>query len=216
MNYKGIIFDLDGTLADTLTDIADSVNRILEKHGFQKHPVEQYKLMIGNGLDNLVKRAIPETSRQPELVSRCLTEMINDYAENCLNKTCLYPGIRELLNNLVAKKFKMAVFSNKAHPLTLKIVDHLLKDISFVNVIGARQEYPKKPDPAVALLLSDQMGLSPKDIIYVGDSDVDMMTATQAGMLPVGVLWGFRSKDELVSNGARILLSHPSELLKYI
>jgi len=212
MIYKAIIFDLDGTLADTLSDIAGSMNRVLKAHWFPLHGVTDYKLLVGRGLDNLVKQALPESARQPELVSKCLAEMMEDYKENCLVNTRLYHGIKEMLIELVKSDVKLAVFSNKDEPLTHKIVNHLLGDIPFLVVMGARSDFPKKPDPAGALSISKKMAVQPEEMIYMGDSDVDMITATRAGMHAVGVLWGFRTGEELLANGAKALLEKPSDL----
>lgn len=211
MNFKGVIFDLDGTLADTLDDIAGSMNRVLLAHGYPVHPVEDYKLLVGRGLDNLVTQSLPVISRQPALVSKCLTEMIADYSYHCLDNTQLYDGIIELLNDLAAQGSQLAVFSNKDELLTQKIVAQLLNDIPFVKVMGARPGFPRKPDPAGALIIGEYMGIPPKGLIYVGDSDVDMIMANRAGMFAVGVLWGFRTGAELLANGANALLSHPKD-----
>jgi phosphoglycolate phosphatase len=212
MKYKGIIFDLDGTLAYTLTDIAGSMNRVLKDHGYPAHPVEDYKLLVGRGLDKLVKQALPVYSLQPAIVSECISELVADYSQNCLISTCLYDGIRELLIELSTRGLKLAVFSNKVEALTQKIINHLLPDIQFERVMGARPDFPKKPDPAGALLISEQTGIPPVNMIYMGDSDIDMLTALHAGMYAVGVLWGFRSGDELLANGAKMLLKHPLDL----
>jgi len=216
MTFKGIIFDLDGTLADTLDDIAGSMNRVLLAHGYPVHPVNDYKLLVGRGLDNLVSQSLPDISRQPALVSKCLAEMIRDYTNHCLVNTHLYEGITGLLGELTLRGFKLAVFSNKAEPLTQKIVSQLIGDIQFERVMGARPDFPKKPDPAGALFISEQMGISPQNLIYLGDSDVDMIMATRAGMFAMGVLWGFRTAGELIANGARKLLNHPLEMLDFI
>lgn len=216
MTCKGIIFDLDGTLADTLEDIAGSMNRVLQLHGFQVHAMDDYKLLVGRGLDNLVREALPQDSRLPEVVSTCLAEMMADYEVHCLDKTCLYHGIPEMLQDLSGREIKLAVFSNKAEPLTRKIVDQLMGNIPFKKVMGAHADFPKKPDPAGALHISGMLGISPVNMIYMGDSDVDMITATRAGMFAVGVLWGFRSGEELRANGAEVLLSSPAGLLKLL
>jgi phosphoglycolate phosphatase len=213
MIYRGVIFDLDGTLADTLADIAGSMNRILKANGFPVHLPKDYKLLVGRGLDNLVLQALPAEARTPRIASPLLDAMVEDYRMHCLDETCLYAGIRELLYQLAELDIKLAVFSNKSEPLTRKIVEHLLGDIKFVQVAGARPEFPKKPDPSGALELAHTMGLLPGEIVYVGDSDVDMITATRAGMLAVGVVWGFRSADELVNHGAKFLLKQISDLI---
>jgi phosphoglycolate phosphatase len=216
MKFNGVIFDLDGTLADTLDDIAGSVNRVLLAHGYPVHPVNDYKLLVGRGLDNLVSQSLPPISRQPALVAKCLSEMIGDYTIHCLDNTHLYEGITALLEELTALGLKLAVFSNKAESLTQKIVSHLIGDIQFIRVMGARSDFPKKPDPTGALFISEQMDIPPINIIYMGDSDVDMIMANRAGMFAMGVLWGFRTREELLANGAKALLNHPLEMLKII
>jgi phosphoglycolate phosphatase len=216
MSFKGVIFDLDGTLADTLVDIAGSMNRILEKHGYPVHGVSDYKQLVGRGLDNLVRQALPDLARQPQLVTLCLAEMIDDYNNYCLVQTHLYEGISDMMHKLQQKGLILSVFSNKAELLTQKIVHQLLPDVSFFIIAGARSDFPKKPDPAGALLISEQTGIAAEHYIYVGDSDVDMQTANRAGMYAVGVSWGFRTRDELFANGAKILLDHPFELLALI
>ncbi len=213
MNYNGIIFDLDGTLADTLTDIAGSMNRVLQEAGYPVHPVENYKNLIGRGLENLVSTSLPEKYRLPSIISSLLDSLIEDYRDNCLVHTRLYPGIETLLVRLQDMDLKLAVFSNKADDLTQVIVQSLMPAIRFSKIVGARPGYPKKPDPSGARLISNFLKLLPGQMIYLGDSDVDMQTARGAGMLAVGVLWGFRSKEELLLNGADHLLSEPIELL---
>jgi phosphoglycolate phosphatase len=213
MMHKGIIFDLDGTLADTLTDIASSMNRVLQERGYPVHPVEEYKILIGRGLENLVTGSLPKEARMPSIIAACLASLIEDYRENCLVNTRLYPGIESLLFRLQDKGLKLAVFSNKADDLTRLIVNSLMPGIRFSKVVGARPDYPKKPDPSGARLISEFLHLLPEQVIYLGDSDVDMLTARGAGMLAVGVLWGFRTKEELLLNGADHLLSDPNELM---
>ncbi len=204
---------MDGTLADTLTDIANSMNRVLQERGYPVHPVEDYKYLIGRGLENLVSSSLPKESRLPSIITACLASLIEDYRDNCLVHTHLYPGIESLLFRLQEMGLKLAVFSNKADDLTQIIVQSLMPGIRFVKIVGARPDYPKKPDPSGARLISDFLEISPEQMIYLGDSDVDMLTARGAGMLAVGVLWGFRTKEELLLNGADHLLSDPSELM---
>jgi phosphoglycolate phosphatase len=216
MTYRGIIFDLDGTLANTLTDIAESMNRVLMAHGYPAHGTDEYKLLVGRGLENLVKQALPEHARLQAEISACLADMMEDYERYCLVKTCLYKGVKELIHELGLQKIKLAVFSNKAEPLTKKIVSQLLGDVNFERVMGARPDFPQKPDPAGALAISDQMGITPAETIYLGDSDVDMITATKAGMFAVGALWGFRTGEELRVNGAKLLIDNPMDLLTLI
>jgi phosphoglycolate phosphatase len=141
--------------------------------------------------------------------------MIDDYSVNCIRKTHLYDGIREMLLELCCLKAPVAVFSNKTEPLTLKIIRHLLPDIPFVKISGARPDYPKKPDPSGAFDIAGFMGLDTHHIIYVGDSDIDMITANRAGMTAVGVSWGFRTRSELLANGAHHIAGFPSEIVSF-
>ncbi len=214
INFKGIIFDLDGTLANTLEDISDSLNRVLLKNGFQEHDYNTYKKIVGKGLENLVTNSLPEKSREKEIIARCVESMINDYRNNCLSKTKLYPGITEMLDQLKKYDIKAAVFSNKIQELTQKIVSALVKNFNFNVVLGAKPELPRKPDPAGALMICKTLGITPAEMLYVGDSGTDMITANKAGMFAAGVSWGFRTRVELVENGAKILLDNPQELIK--
>jgi phosphoglycolate phosphatase len=210
--YAAVMFDLDGTLADTLDDIAGSMNYVLRVHGYPERPVNDYKLLVGRGLDNLVTQALPEQDRNEQIIRDCLHEMIEHYNSNCIVKTRLYEGIKPLLLKLAGRNAKMSVFSNKAEPLTIKIVDHLLPDIRFQHVMGAGPDFPKKPDPAGALYICRKMGVDPERTVYVGDSDVDMITANKAGMYAIGVSWGFRSREELKANGAALIVDNPEQI----
>lgn len=216
MRFKGVIFDLDGTLVNSLEDIADSMNRVLAEYGFPTHDLEDYKRFVGRGLRNLVSRALPEGTKDEGLISRCRDSMLEEYGKNYLNKTRPYDGITDLLDELVRRGLKLGVFSNKNDDLTKKLVAALLRDWHFAAVIGSSSEIPEKPDPKGALLISRQLGISPERLIYVGDSDVDMETAHNAGMYAVGALWGFRTKEELISNGSEYLLKDPMDLLQIL
>ena len=208
-----MIFDLDGTLADTLEDIADAMNRVLRREGRAGHDYAAYRYLIGKGMRNLVTQALPADDRTDETIERCLAELLADYSEHFLVKTRLYDGVAELLAGLRGAGVRLAVLSNKVDELTRRIVDGLTEPGTFDVVVGAQPDLPLKPDPTAALLVSAKLGTPPEAIAYVGDSGVDMRTATAAGMLPVGASWGFRTKDELVENGARAVLDQPLDLL---
>ena len=214
MNYRAVIFDLDGTLADTLEDIADNMNRVLAAYGFPAHEYDAYRYHVGNGLRNLVIRCLPEDARSEDIIVACHDRMVAEYHANFINKTRLYDGIPELLDRLSAQRIKMAVLSNKAESLTHKICNQLLKNWKFDAILGAGDNFPRKPNPASALFISALMGIAPSDVCYLGDSDVDMKTATAAGFYPVGVSWGFRPKEELTENGAKRIIDHPLDLFK--
>ena len=211
--FDAVIFDLDGTLADTLEDIADAMNGVLRGRGFPVHGYNAYRLMIGKGLGNLVRETLPPEARTEATVAACLDQMTADYREHCLDKTHLYDGIAELVGGLRVDGVGLAVLSNKADELTQRIVDALFAPGTFEVVAGARPDLPLKPDPAAAQLVGERLGVPPARIAYVGDSGIDMRTATAAGMVAVGVSWGFRTRDELLAAGARVVLDHPLELL---
>lgn len=210
---KGVVFDLDGTLANSIEDIADSMNIVLSEKKFPTHDYDTYKTFVGRGLKSLVKKALPDSEIDEATLEACFNRMMSVYDENCVVKTYLYPGIAELLTELQKRNIKIAVFSNKANELTQKVVKVLLADRPLEMVIGAGGDIPRKPDPTGALLISEKMGIAPEELMYVGDSGVDMQTAKNSGMCAAGVLWGFRGMEELLENGAEILVENPIDLL---
>jgi phosphoglycolate phosphatase len=209
----GVIFDLDGTLLDTLDDIADSANLVLAERGHPVHAVDAYKYFVGDGAPTLIHRILPEARRTSEEEAVCLQRYREIYAVRWNLKTAPYPGISAMLGAMAARGMRLAVLSNKPHDATEECVQGFLGDVTFDVVQGQTSEYPKKPDPAGALALARMFGLRPQECMYVGDTATDMQTAVRAGMHPVGVLWGFRQADELTSNGAKRLVAHPSELI---
>ena len=216
MNYKAVIFDLDGTLLNSLNDIADSANNVLANHGFFTHKVDDYKIFVGSGIKELMTRALPEKERNPDAIDDYVKQYREEYAQNWNNKTKPYDGIAEMLFKLVSRHIKIAVLSNKLHAFTKQCVDELLPQWEFDIVMGFQDSIPPKPDPTGALEIARQLNFSPSRIIYVGDSDIDMQTGVAAGMHTVGVLWGFRTKDELQKSGAKTLIEKPQELLALI
>ena len=213
MKCKAIIFDLDGTLLDTLDDLADANNQALGELGFPTHPVEDYKYHIGNGVRVLLERTLPENARDEATVEKGMAMMKRAYKKCWDNKTRPYAGVPELLDELTRRGVRMAILSNKPHAYTCMIVDKLLANWQFEEVWGVSDTVPPKPDTAGAFGLAETMGVAPADFAYLGDTGTDMETAAAAGMFAIGVLWGFRTADELNRNGARVLLSRPAELL---
>ena len=213
MEFDGVIFDLDGTLVDTLEDIGDAMDRVLAREGAPGHTSEEYRYLIGHGIRNLVTEALPAELRSAERVARCYERMIDDYGRHSLVKTRAYEGVPELVRALRAGGVPLAIHSNKSDALTRDIVAALLDPDDFVSVSGARPDAPLKPDPAVALAIAARFGLPPARVVYLGDSLVDMRTATAAGMLPVGAAWGFRTREELVESGAAAVIDAPLDLL---
>ena len=215
-HFQAIIIDLDGTLLNTLADIAESVNRMLTEYHFPVHPIEAYKFFIGNGWKILVTRALPEDRRSEQIIAECVTRSRNVYRDNWNRQTRLYEGIPELLDNLAKRRFPLAVLSNKPHDFMLKCVDWYLNKWKFNALIGQSDDFPLKPDPASALEVSRQIDLPPSAFLFIGDSADDVKTAEAAGMHSVGVTWGFRGKKELVEAGCRTLVDHPLDILSLL
>lgn len=213
MEFEGVIFDLDGTLVDTLEDIADAMDRVLALEGAPGHGYDEYRYLIGRGIRNLVTEALPAELRSAERIERCYARMLEDYGAHSLVKTRAYEGVPELVRALRADGVPLAIHSNKADGPTQAIVAALLDPGDFAVVAGARPDAPLKPDPAVALDIASRFGLPPARVVYLGDSDVDMRTGRAAGMVPVGAAWGFRTREELVESGAELVVGAPLELL---
>ena len=216
MSFRAILFDLDGTLLDTLEDIADAMNRVLSERGYAKHSVEAYRYFVGNGSLVLVKRALPKDRREDEVIRSCLEAFLHDYGRTWKVKTKPYEGIPALLDALTKRGLRMAVLSNKRDEIAKETVSELLSRWLFDAVVGQRDEVPAKPDPAAAIEIAKEMQIPPGEYLYLGDSAVDMKTAVAAGMFPVGALWGFRSRDELLGGGARVLIGRPIDLLEVL
>lgn len=217
MNYRAVIFDLDGTLLDTLEDLADSVNLVLRRNNLPEHELHQYKYFIGDGLTNLIRRALPmEMGADDATVTRYVATVSEEYNRRWSNKTRPYPGIPELLRNLKNRGVRTVVFTNKPDSAAQKVIQYFFPDFRFEIVQGATPFQPIKPDPSGALAIAKKMHLLPNQFLYLGDTGTDMKTANAAGMYPVGVLWGFRTGEELIQNGAKILLEKPEQLLKFL
>ncbi|HNS10597.1 MAG TPA: HAD family hydrolase [Candidatus Ozemobacteraceae bacterium] len=212
-SYRGIIFDLDGTLLDTLTDLADSTNRVLTRHGFATHPVDAYRYFVGDGMRMLVERALPPEHRVAAVIAGIFAELHADYGENWAVATRPYAGVVELLAGLLQRGIVMSVLSNKPDEFTGIMVRKYFPDIPFKCVYGLSDRVAKKPDPAGALRIATETGIKPEQTLYLGDTLVDMKTAVAAGMFPIGALWGFRDEPELRAGGAELLLQHPLQLL---
>ncbi|MCD4812694.1 HAD family hydrolase [bacterium] len=216
MPYQAVIFDLDGTLLDTIEDIADAVNCVLEKNQYPDHSIEHYKQMVGLGLKQLIVDALPEAARDAATIKRVASEAAEEYDRRWKNKSNPYSGITELLGQLQAKGTQLAVLSNKPHAFTQACVKALLPGTVFDVVLGAQDTMPHKPAPDGALKIAEMLGISVEAILYVGDSKTDMQTARAAGMFAVGVSWGFRAEDELWENGADKIIHAPQELLELV
>jgi phosphoglycolate phosphatase len=214
MAIKAAVFDLDGTLLDTLADLAKAGNQVLQRAGLPIHPVEAYRYFVGDGIDVLTRRILPEELRHDDTVSQFTSRMRKAYSEIWADETKPYEGIPEMLGGLAQKGLDLAILSNKPHDMTLLTVRHFFDAKEFVSILGAREGVPKKPDPAGALETARILGHDPAELLYVGDTATDMLTANAAGMYAVGVTWGFRTAKELQESGAKLIIDHPLELLK--
>ncbi|QGK75887.1 HAD family hydrolase [Flavobacterium sp. SLB02] len=215
MKFKGIIFDLDGTLVNSLEDISDAMNTVLTNLNYPTHTYDTYQYFIGSGLRNLVSKALPATNNSDEQIEICFECMINEYREICTLKTKPYDGIVELLKNLTSQNIKMAVFSNKADELTKKIASEIFPN-HFDMAVGLSTEELKKPNPFEALEISKKWNLTTEEILFVGDSDIDMQTANNANMFAVGVSWGYRTEQELKNSGAKLVINNALELIEIL
>lgn len=215
LEARGVLFDLDGTLLDSLEDLAASMNLALSGRGFPEHPVAAYRHFIGEGVEELARRSAPEGT--DEAILRALvTDMRAHYQRAWARGTRPYAGIPELLDELTSRELVLAVLSNKPEEFTRLMVSRLLPRWRFAAVVGASARFPRKPDPSSAKAIAAELQIRPEDFLYLGDSGVDMRTAVGAGMRPAGALWGFRDAEELRAGGARWLLAAPLELLSLV
>ncbi len=211
MMYTHIIFDLDGTLLNTIDDLADAGNHVCAARGWPVHTVDEYKRMVGNGIPKLVERFAP-AGTDGETLAGALAEFSTYYDTHKEDKTAPYPGVPELLAALKGQGVRLSVLSNKAHALAGPVVEHYFPGM-FDQVQGALPDVPVKPDPTLLRRLMEQMGARPETTLFVGDSNVDVLTGKNGGLTVVGVLWGFRDRAELESAGADFVIARPGELL---
>jgi len=214
--FKAVIFDLDGTLLDSIADLADSMNNVMQKMGLPVYGIEEYKLMVGYGIRDLVLRVLPGEVRDEATIERCIVMLREEYGRRWALKTRPYEGVIELLEKLAANGMKMSILSNKLDTLTKLAVSRFFPDSRFACVMGASPGKPCKPDPYGALLIARNLQIAACRFLFLGDSDADMKAAAAAGMFSVGALWGFRGENELRNSGARALIRHPLDLLELL
>lgn len=212
---KAVIFDLDGTLVNSLEDLAISTNYALKSFGFPIHETEDYKYFVGDGIPKLIERALPKENRDIKTKKAVLECFLDYYREHYVDKTTVYDGIEELLSLLYAKNIKLAVLSNKAHEMAVTVANKLLPN-KFSIVYGKQEGFPTKPDASLTLQLISKLGVDPSECLFVGDSGMDMAAALNAKCFGVGVLWGFRKAEELSLNGAKRIISNPLEIVNII
>ena len=213
---KLVIFDLDGTLLDTLEDLAISTNQALAQNGFPQHDTEAYRFFVGNGITKLMERALPEDQRNEKTVLRVRQDFVDYYSMHNMDYTKPYPGIPELIDDLQKQGLRMAVASNKYQAATGKLIDRYFPAGTFAAVHGQREEIPPKPDPTIVRNILTETGSTSADTLYVGDSSVDMRTAANSGLRSVAVTWGFRPRKELEENGAMFVIDRPEQLLEIV
>lgn len=213
---KLIIFDLDGTLLDTIEDLANSVNFALNGCHFPVHPVESYRYFVGNGVNKLLERALPEDKRNADFVSMLKVEFIKHYFAHAEEFTKPYQGISELLLKLQGKGYQLGVASNKVHDATVQLIKKFFPEICFIAVFGQREGYPVKPNPGILEEIIEIAGVEKSEVLYVGDSGVDVATANNANVPFAGVLWGFRPRKELEEVGATRFVQTAEELFTLI
>jgi phosphoglycolate phosphatase len=213
MRFSGVIFDLDGTLLDTIEDIAQTMNLVFGRRGYPPFSIEDCMRMVGDGMEVLVRRALPCGSGDEALIGEIVQEYRETYSRAWRDHSRPYPGVLELLEGLKARGVRSAVLSNKSHPFTETMTRELLP-FDFEIVRGALPGVPFKPDPSAALRIASEMDVPPAGCVFVGDTDIDMETARAAGMYPAGALWGFRDAANLKAGGASVLLALPGDLLR--
>jgi phosphoglycolate phosphatase len=211
LDIRAVLFDLDGTLADTLADLANATNWALSQIGCPTHPTDRYRYMVGDGARELCARALPADKQG--LVDEVLRLMRQHYDEHCFDLTRLYPGIAELVTALASRHLKLAVLSNKPDEFTKRVITRYFPSSPFAIVRGQLPNVPLKPDPTAALQIAQELGIPPAQWLYLGDTNTDMRTARAAGMHAIGVLWGFRDRDELLESGAEHLVAKPGDVL---
>lgn len=211
--FRGVMFDLDGTLLDTLQDLCDSVNRVMASLGHPTHPIDSIRWFVGEGARTLVERSLPAGHRTDAEIEAALDLYRTDYKKNWNVATKPYDGIPELLAELQARGIALGVLSNKPHAMTVKCIEGYLAHVPFKAILGQRDDIAKKPDPAGAHEAARLMGMAASDVLYVGDTGIDMETARAAGMFALGVTWGFRPESELRDNGASAIIHHPRDVL---
>lgn len=211
IKFQAAVFDLDGTLADSLADLANATNAALAQLNCPTHPLEDFRYLVGDGARILCQRALPRDKQN--LVDETLALMRKHYDAHCFDETKLYPGILELVSALHKHGCKLAVLSNKPDEFTKRMVDRYFKPNPFLITRGALAHVPLKPDPTAAVDIARELGVPVGQCLYLGDTNTDMKTAVSAGMFPIGVLWGFRDREELLDSGAKAIVGKPAEIL---
>ncbi len=215
MKFNAVFFDLDGTLANSVEDLANSVNYVLAQYGFPTHKTECYKYFAGDGILKMIERAVPSQHSSDPIVFELKDRFMEYYAEHYADNTVSYDGLTEIVDCLKKKGIKLAVVTNKAQEMAEKVVKKLFEN-SFDYILGLRDGIPAKPDPTGILMAMKELNVEPEECAFVGDTGMDVAGGVNAGAYPIGVLWGFREKEELVKFGAKAFASTADELLNIL
>lgn len=210
---KLAIFDMDGTICDTIEDLGTAVNYALARQGYEQHQIDEYKYFVGNGMSKLIERALPKDASDEDKI-KTKEIFLGYYKNHFTDKTKPYEGIIQLLEQLKSRNVGLAVCTNKAHPMALKVAEVLFP--GQFDVIVGQTDRPMKPDPGAVFEIMQTFGVLPDETVFIGDSDVDMQTAANSKTHGIGVSWGFRTKEELEKNGAEFFASTPADIIKYI
>ena len=213
MSVSLVIFDLDGTLLNTIADLGTATNHALNVCGYSTHPISKYPDFVGNGVNNLIKRALPESARSESEIMRLKPHFIKYYDKHNIDNTRPYDGILSLLDALSKRNINMAIASNKYQSAVEKLSQHYFSHINWVATEGQKDIYPIKPDPSIVFDILSKCPTPLNNVLYVGDSGVDMQTAQRAGIKSVGVTWGFRPQSELEQNSATYIINNPIDIL---
>ena len=213
-NIKAVVFDLDGTLLNTLDDLAAATNWALRQNNLPERTTEEVRMFVGNGVRKLIERAVPEGERNP-LFEKTFADFKAYYVEHCQDRTCLYDGVAGLLQALKARGLKLAIVSNKLQAGVDELYERYFRNTVEV-AIGEGPGLQRKPEPDMVLAALDELGVTPSEAVYIGDSDVDLLTARNSGLPCISVLWGFRDRDFLAAHGADCMAEHPEEIIQLL
>lgn len=216
MKFKAVIFDLDGTLLDTIEDIKITMNKALSRYNYPQFSTEEYKYFVGKGVDNLIRQVIKAGNIDEKAFDNLKKDYYEIYEKQSTVNTKIYEGINELINILKSRKISVNVLSNKPHGQTVDVINYYFETGTFDFVYGKKEEFLPKPDASSALDLVNNLAIKSEEVLYVGDTETDMLTAQNSGFFSVGVLWGFRKEDELINSGAKKIVSHPLEIIKLL
>lgn len=215
MKFNAVFFDLDGTLVNSLEDLAVSTNYVLTKMGYPTHKTECFKYFAGDGSAKMLERAMPKEEVTPERVMKLNKMFLEHYSEHFIDNTVAYDGLNVLISNLKEKEIKLAVVTNKAQHAA-ELVVHKLYGDAFDYILGLREGIPAKPDPTGVFMAMKELQVEPSECVFVGDTAMDIAVGVNAGIFPIGVLWGFRKEDELLKAGAKAIVSDSKQLEKII